>query len=153
MTRLRFVLPLLAALIVGCSGDGDKPADNGDKPAGGGKVDSSKWPWHAAKAENPSAAYQWLEIILETSARRVDKVGAKPTIISREMVISCTGMFDAWACYDEKAVGTRLGGKLRRPAAERTEANKVKAIGYAVLRCLEDVYSEDVAWIDETAKT
>jgi hypothetical protein len=153
-----------AAFLAGCAGDGEQGSGgDGDKKSEGGnaggkytwetKADTSKWPIHAAKAENPSVAYRWLEVILEAAARRVDKIGAKPTPISREMVISCTGMFDAWACYDDKAVGTRLGGKLRRPAAERTDANREKAIGYAVMRCLEDVYSEDVAWVDETART
>lgn len=153
--RSATVLAACSAFLAGCAGDGDKGGGNdaGKRYSWETDADTSKWPVHAAKAENPSVAYQWLEIILETAARRVDKVGAKPTIISREMVIACTGMFDAWACYDEKAVGTRLGGKLRRPAAERTEANKAKAIGYAVLRCLEDVYPEDLAWIQETAKT
>jgi hypothetical protein len=32
--------------------------------------------------------------------------------------------YDAWAAYDAKAVGTRLGGSLRRPSSERTTANR-----------------------------
>src|SRR5208282_6569225 len=76
----------------------------------------------------------------------------KPTIISRDMMISCTGMFDAWACYDEKAIGTRLGATLRRPAAQRTSANREKAIGFAACRCLEDLYPEDLAWMDAQAQ-
>ena len=51
----------------------------------------------------------------EASGRAVDRVGARPTIISREMHIAVTAMYDAWAAYDAKAVGTRLGGALRRP--------------------------------------
>lgn len=58
-------------------------------------------------------------------------------------------MYDAWAAYHDKAVGTRLGATLRRPAAERTQANKEKAIAYATYRALIDVYPEDKAWIDE----
>ncbi|KAF0243939.1 MAG: vanadium-dependent [Planctomycetota bacterium] len=146
------------AVLAGCADNGDTNSGGDGNNAGGGKAgytwetkaDTSKWPIHAEKHADPSAAYSWLEMILETSARRVDRVGAKPTIIAREMVISCTAMFDAWACYDAKAVGTRLGGKNRRPEAERTKANKEKAIAYAVTRALEDVYPEDLAWIDET---
>src|SRR5687767_610966 len=74
------------------------------------------------------AAYQWIDVIQEVAARRVDRIGARPTVISREMAISVTAMYDAWAAYDERAVGTRLGAALRRPAAERTEANKGIAI-------------------------
>jgi hypothetical protein len=94
-----------------------------------------------------------VEIIEEAAARRVDRIGAKPTIISRDMMISCTGMFDAWACYDDRAVGTRLGHALRRPAAERTQANRTIAIGIAACRCLEDLYPEDTTWIDAKAVT
>jgi hypothetical protein len=42
------------------------------------------------------------------------------------MVHTC--IYDAWAAYDERAVGTQLGGALRRPASERTLANKEQAI-------------------------
>jgi hypothetical protein len=102
---------------------------------------------HQDKAENPSAAYQWTEIMQEASAREVERDGAMPTIISRNMVIVLTAMYDAWAPYDERAVGTRLGGTLRRPAAERTDANKAKAIAYGAYRALLFVHPEDADWI------
>jgi hypothetical protein len=110
------------------------------------------WILHAAPNPKPSGAYKWLETILEASAREVDRVGAKPTIISREMVISVTAMYDAWAAYDEKAIGTRMGAKLRRPPAERTAANKETAIAYAVHRTLLYVFPHDAAWIDGEMK-
>jgi hypothetical protein len=65
------------------------------------------------------------------------------------MHIAMTAMYDAWAAYDDEAVGTRLGGKLRRPAAERTSANASKAIAHAVHRALLDLYPEDAAWLAE----
>ena len=108
---------------------------------------------HASPYPEASVAYRWVEIIEEAASRRVDRIGAKPTIISRDMMISCTGMFDAWACYDDRAVGTRLGHALRRPAAERTQANRTIAIGIAACRCLEDLYPEDTTWIDAKAVT
>jgi hypothetical protein len=107
------------------------------------------WPIHATANPSPSAAYTWMNVILETSARRVDRVGARPTIIAREMMIATTAMFDGWAAYDDKAVGTQLGDKLRRPSAERTKENQEKAMGYAIARCLEDLFPEDVTWIRE----
>jgi hypothetical protein len=58
-------------------------------------------------------------------------------------------MFDAWAAYDEKAVGSRLGSALRRPEAERTLWNKQVAISYASLHSLRFVYPESRAWLDE----
>ena len=96
-----------------------------------------------------SAAYDWLNVVLEAAAREVPRVGARPTILSRSMAIAVTAMYDAWAAYDAKAVGTRLGGKLRRPAAERTLANKEKAVAYAAYRALLDVYPEDEKWLTE----
>jgi hypothetical protein len=95
----------------------------------------------------PTAAYRWLETSLEATAREVDRVGARPTIISRTLAIALTAMYDAWAAYDDQAVGTRLGGTLRRPARERTQKNKEIAIAYATYRALVDVYPADAAWL------
>lgn len=86
----------------------------------------------------PSAAYNWLEIVLEASARDVERVGAMPTILSRQMAIPMTAMFDAWAAYDARAVATIYGGELRRPGNERTRENKEKAIAYAVYHTAVD---------------
>jgi hypothetical protein len=61
--------------------------------------------------------------------------------------IVVTSMYDAWAAYDEKAVGTQLGGSLRRPPAERTLANKEKAVAYATYRALLYLFPEDAAWL------
>ena len=49
-------------------------------------------------------------------------------------------MYDAWAPYDPVAVGTRLGGTLRRPAAERLAEYKSKAISYAAYRAATDLF-------------
>lgn len=140
-------------VFAGCAGT--TPPPRNDSPAHRferyipPRVETTGWPIHATAHPNPSAAYTWMNVILETSARRVGRVGARPTIISREMMIATTGMFDAWAAYDDKAVGTRFGGQLRRPAAERTRENQVAAMGYAITRCLEDLFPEDLAWIRE----
>jgi uncharacterized protein DUF6851/vanadium-dependent haloperoxidase-like protein len=97
----------------------------------------------------PTAAYQWLEILLEASGRDAERNRPRPTILSRTMALVLTSMYDAWAAYDDVAVGTRLGGTLRRPPAERTLANKETAIAYAAYRSLLFVYPEDSAWIRE----
>lgn len=110
------------------------------------------WIEHRAANANASTAYKWVDIVLEVTGREVEAVGARPTIISRQMAIPITAMYDAWAAYDEKAVGTRLGGKLRRPAVERTPANKAKAISYATYRALVDIFPKDKAWLAEQMK-
>jgi hypothetical protein len=43
-------------------------------------------------------------------------------------------VYDAWATYDAKAVGTQLAATLRGPASERTLDNKQKAISYGAYR-------------------
>jgi hypothetical protein len=62
---------------------------------------------------------------------------------ARALAIVNTCMYDAWAAYDERAVGTQLGGVLRRPLGERTVANKERAISYATYRALSDVLPVD----------
>jgi hypothetical protein len=55
---------------------------------------------------------------------------------------------DAWAAYDARAVGTRLGGALRRPPTERTLANKNAAIGHAAYRALVSLFPGQTASFD-----
>ncbi len=95
----------------------------------------------------PTVAYQWLELLLEASGRDAVRNQPRPTIFSRTDAIVLTAMYDAWAAYDEKAVGTRLGAKLRRPQSERTLANKEKAIAFAAYRALLFVYPEEATWV------
>jgi hypothetical protein len=63
-----------------------------------------------------------------------------PTAVSRVLAVVQTSVYDAWAAYDPVAVGTRLGGDLRRPAAERTIEYKSMAISYAAYRALLDLF-------------
>jgi hypothetical protein len=63
-----------------------------------------------------------------------------PTISARALAIVHTAMFDAWSAYHPTAVGTRLGGSLRRPAAERTLAHKSMAISFAAYRSLLNLF-------------
>ncbi len=94
------------------------------------------------KKHESSAAYKWLSVVLEASAREVEQKGARPTVLSRQMAIAVTAMYDAWAAYDNKAVGTMLGGKLRRPENERTQENKEKAIAYGTYRACIDQFPD-----------
>jgi hypothetical protein len=102
---------------------------------------------HRAAPSNPTAAYTWIQIMLEASGRSVDRYGARPTIISREMAIPVTAMYDAWSAYDDTATSTQSHPDWRRPKKERTQANKEIAIAYAMYRGLMDVYPEDATWL------
>jgi len=95
----------------------------------------------------PTVAYQWLDVLLEASGRDAVRFNPRPTILSRTMAIVLTAMYDAWAPYDDVAVGTRL--RIRRPAEERTQANKEKAIAYAAYRALLFVYPDEADWTRE----
>ncbi len=102
--------------------------------------------------EKQNRADRWLNITQETIARDIDKNNARPTIISRQHAIWATSMYDAWAAYDDEAVGTRLGGALRVPKKDRTPANKEKAISYASYRALLSLFPDEKANLDGVMK-
>ena len=105
----------------------------------------------AARAEEPaytpSAAHDWLDVALEATAQEVLRVGARPTVISRQLAIVQTAVFDAWAAYDDTAVGTRYGAALRRPPEERTLENKEIAIAHAAYRAMLDQFPGETDYI------
>jgi Domain of unknown function (DUF6851)/VCPO second helical-bundle domain len=78
---------------------------------------------------------RWNEAFLE--GVRNSKLG--PPMVARALAIAHTCVYDAWAAYDNKAVGTRLGSSLRRPPRERTAANAAQAISFAAHRAAIDL--------------
>src|SRR5205809_7690658 len=84
----------------------------------------------------PNVVVQWNNAALQ--GVRDSKLG--PPMVARALAIAHTCMFDAWAAYDSKAIGTRLGASLRRPKPERTVSNKMKAISFAAYRALVDLF-------------
>jgi hypothetical protein len=70
----------------------------------------------------------------------VRNTGMAPMQVARALAIVHTCTFDAWVAYDERAIGTQLGGSLRRPPAEWTAANKAEAISYAAYAALVDLF-------------
>ncbi len=66
-----------------------------------------------------------------------------PPMVARALAIVHTCMFDAWAAYDKRAIGTQFGSELRRPKGERTLANKNEAISFAAYRALVDLFALD----------
>jgi hypothetical protein len=100
----------------------------------------------------PNAAYRWLDLLLAASGKDAERYNPRPNVLSRSMAIVLTAGYDAWAAYDDVAIGTRLGATLRRPKAERTQANKEKAYSYAVYRALLFVYPDEAEWTREQFK-
>ncbi len=95
-------------------------------------------PDRTRSAVGESIVVRWNEATL--AAVRGSKLG--PPIVARALAIVHTCIFDAWAAYDDTAVGTRLGGQLRRPASERTLANKEEAVSFAAYRAAVDIFPE-----------
>lgn len=150
----------LAAVAIGGGCESPRSAERGAPPAGQavtpdtGQVRVPQVPGvliHRQPAPDfkPSIAYQWLEVLLEASGRDSARHAPRPPILSRTMSIVLTAMYDAWAAYDEKAVGTRLHARLRRPAPERSRENKEKAVAVAAYRALLFVYPKEADWTRE----
>src|SRR6185437_13170758 len=57
----------------------------------------------------PNTVVLWNQAALQ--AVRDGTLG--PPMVARALAIMHTCMYDAWAAYDEKAIGTQLGGSLR----------------------------------------
>jgi hypothetical protein len=93
---------------------------------------------YSAPRATDNAILVWNEELLSIIRLHPGQTG--PTVVSRALGVLHTATFDAWAAYDAVAKGTRLGGSLRRPAAERTLANKEKAISFAAYRVLTDLF-------------
>ena len=91
-----------------------------------------------------TAVVTWDKATLQ--AIRVTHPG--PPIVARALAIAHTCMYDAWAAYDDQAIGTRFKDKLRRPSSERNDANKNKAISYAAYKALIDLFPTEKVSFD-----
>ena len=89
----------------------------------------------------PNVVIQWNQAALQ--GVRNSKLG--PPMVSRALAIVHTCIYDAWAAYDKRALGTRLGSSLRQPHKEHTVANKNEAISFAAYRALVDLFPADEA--------
>jgi membrane-associated phospholipid phosphatase len=101
--------------------------------------DSIKVRWDSYAPEvlpSDSLAMQWNHEFLV--AIRV--IAPPPTVSARHLAILHTAIYNVWAAYDDKAMDTQLGSTLRRPAAERTDANRARAISYAAYLAAVDQF-------------
>ncbi len=88
-----------------------------------------------------SLVLRWNNALLQ--GVRDSRIG--PPMVSRALAVAHTCMYDAWAAYDRVAVGTRLGGALRRPARERRFESKVEAVSFAAYRAAVDLFPQGKA--------
>lgn len=94
-------------------------------------------------AGRENVAYKWGKMALTATAYDTDRFTPRPTITSRYLGLIFVAMFDAWSRYDEQAAPVYLAGVDRRPAGERTLANKEKAISYAAYHAMKEYYYTD----------
>jgi hypothetical protein len=64
-------------------------------------------------------------------------------MVARALAIVHTCIYDAWAAYDGRALGTQLGGDLRQPGSLRNDQNKNEAISFAAYRAAVDLFPVD----------
>lgn len=89
----------------------------------------------------PTLVVKWNDVLLECVRR--SKIG--PPMVARAVGVTHTCGFDAWAVYDDIAVPTM--GEARRPAAERTAANREAAFSYAEYRALLDLFPAQTDYV------
>jgi hypothetical protein len=87
-------------------------------------------------SDSDNVVLQWNNEALEC----IRLVRTPPVVNARGLFIVHSAAYDAWAAYDAKAKGTRLGSTLRRPSSERTTANKSQAISHAAYRAASWVW-------------
>ncbi len=93
----------------------------------------------AAPPPPDNVVLQWDSAILQA----IRDLHPGPPMAAREIAIVHTCMYDAWTAYSFRAVGTQLGGTLRRPHDEFSTANKNQAISFAAYRALVDLFPGD----------
>lgn len=130
---------LLVGSVVGLAACGDSAVGLSRIPDGPTTLDSTR------VGVESNVVLQWNDEAL--AAIRSTRPG--PPMVARQLAIVHTAIYDAWAAYDEVAVGTRLGGSLRRPEAERTTANRDQAISHAAFRALTDLFPSEAARFEQ----
>ena len=95
--------------------------------------------WLAVLASLPASASivrDWNETAL--AEVRLSRLG--PPVVARALAITHTCIYDAWAAYDARALGSVVGDSMRRPVPEHTDANKAKAVSFAAYQCLLNLF-------------
>jgi hypothetical protein len=131
VTTLVLVLSLILTTIQTAAADLDLPLPA--LPIGPG-------PLYPVDAYGPTAGDNVVLKWNEQTLAAVRALRPPPTVVARALAIVHTSMYDAWAAYDATAVGTRLGGSLRRPTDERTLGRKSKAMSMAAYRALVNLF-------------
>jgi hypothetical protein len=143
-SSLRFVLFVAAAVALsGCANDASeseappRTTTPGSNTTPSGNSGTTTPPAGPVVQPARSAVVLWNEAMLSA----IRNSGPKPTIVTRQMFIVHAAIYDAWALYDATAVPVVLQG-TRKPAAQRTSANKREAVSQAAYHTLVNLFPE-----------
>jgi len=103
----------------------------------------SPLPVAVAADDRESVVIKWNTAALQ--GVRDSKIG--PPMVARALAIVHTAIYDAWAAYDDRAIGTRLAAVLRRPHREHTLENQNMAISFAAYRAAVDLFPASISTV------
>ena len=83
-----------------------------------------------------TAVIAWNQAALEA----VRRTRLAPPMVARAVHVLHSAMYDAWAAYDHRAVGIRLGDLLHCRQAEPSEQAKRQAVSFAAYHALIDLF-------------
>ncbi len=85
----------------------------------------------ASRKPEITAVVRWNEAMLAA----IRSGTPRPTVVTRQMFLVHTAMYDAWTAYDASATPHYMA-PVRRPAGEWDDAHKTEAISYAAYEIL-----------------
>lgn len=97
-----------------------------------------------SRARSGTVVLTWNEAVL--AAIRATRPA--PPVAARALAVVHTAMYDAWAVYEERAVGTRLG--FVPAPADRGSVARSEAVGYAAYHALLDLFPDRKPEVDAT---
>lgn len=89
---------------------------------------------------NPDRGHTVVRSLNELLLTLIAKSTLGPPPTARAIAMVSTAMFDAFACYDPIATGTRYGSSLRQPANRRTQSATITAITHAAMHVLMHLF-------------
>lgn len=91
-----------------------------------------------ASSYKPTVVVEWNDLMLSA----IRNSGPRPTVVSRQLYLVQSAMYDAWAVYTPQATPTALASSLRRPSSEYTDTNKAAAASQAAYQVLITLFPQ-----------
>ena len=97
-----------------------------------------------ASAFSPSLAYRWVDVTLEAAADEIERHAPRPTVSSRLIAMPIHAMYNAWAAYDRRAIGTIPEAFVRQPQTRDRRARQAKAMSYAMFHAHRFAFPQEI---------